>query len=84
MARAERGDAGWERLKYLVAQPYIETVTTKGGIVKPKTRKQVEIEKEVANEVVRFAYDHGGYQLGFLAPGGLWMALADEAGVIKY
>lgn len=69
--------AGLDRLRYLVAQTKIDTVTTRSGIVKPKTKKQKEVDLAVANEVVRFAFDHGGYNEGFLAPGGLFLALLE-------
>lgn len=63
---------GMDRLRALVAEAYAETVTTKSGIVKAKTAKQREIDKAVAEAVVRFAFDHGGYRGEHLAPAGLW------------
>ena len=67
-----------DRLRYLVAVAHEPNVTTRGGIVKPKTKKQREIEAAVANEVVRFAFDHAGITEGHLAPGGLYLQLLDE------
>lgn len=73
---------GLDRLRYLVGQAHQDTYTTATGIVKPKTKKQREIEWAVATEVVRFAFDHGGITEGHLAPGGLMLQLMAECGAI--
>ncbi len=66
---------GLERLRYLVAVAKEETYTTRGGVVKMKTKKQRQVEFKVAEEVVRFAFDHAGITEGHLAPGGLFLQL---------
>lgn len=69
-------DAQWNRLRYLVETAYKRTYSTTGGMTRVKTAKQREIEKAVAEEVVRFATDH--CTDAYLAPGGLWQDLQDE------
>lgn len=66
---------GLARLRALVEESYRDTYTTIGGLVRPKTKKQREIDKAVAEETVRFAFDHGGYRGEHLAPAGLWADL---------
>jgi hypothetical protein len=73
-------EAGRARLLALVVEAYRETYQTRGGIDRPKTRKQRQLDWTVAEAVVRFAYDHGGYAGEHLAPGGLWAELQAEAG----
>jgi hypothetical protein len=66
---------GRQHLRRLVAETYRDTYETTGGVVRLKTRKRREQEKAVADAVVRFAFDHGGYRGEHLAPGGLWAEL---------
>ncbi len=75
--------AGEARLQYLVAQSLEPNETTRGGVVRPKTKKRRQIEAAVVEEVVRFAFDHGGYGQEHLAPGGLYMELARRCGAIS-
>lgn len=63
--------AGMRRLRELVLATVTPTYETRTGIVREKTAKRREIEREVAEAVVRFAFDHGGYRRTHLAPGGL-------------
>jgi hypothetical protein len=71
-------EAGRARLLALVKEAYTPTTETRGGVVKQKTHKQLAIDHAVALEVVRFAFDHGGYKGAHLAPTGLWMELRKE------
>lgn len=68
-------DAGMDSLRRIVADVYTDTYMTTGGIVRTKTAKRREQEKAVAEAVVRFAFDHGGYRGEHLAPAGLWFEL---------
>lgn len=72
--------AALDRLRYLVGVMCEPTQTTRGGIVRAKTKKQRQIDREVADAVVRFAFDHAGITEGHLAPGGLMLQLMEEAG----
>lgn len=72
-------DPAINRLLYLVAQSDQETFFTNGGVERTKTAKRRERELAVAQEVVRFAFDHAGITGGYLAPTGLYMALLDIA-----
>ncbi len=67
-----------DRLRQLVVRSYTRHTVTRGGIVKAKRAKQVEIESAVARELVAFAVDYGVVQ-GFRTPEGLWSALLQEA-----
>lgn len=66
---------GYDRLKVLVAEAHRTTYQTNGGQTKAKTRKQLEIDKAVAEAVVRFAFDHAGFNTNHLAPTGLYLEL---------
>lgn len=69
---------GADRLRYLVVRSYTRHDVTRGGIVKPKTPKQIEIETAVAREVVAFCVDYG-FVKGHRTPDGLWDSLLEEA-----
>lgn len=70
------------RLRYLVGVAMEPTYTTRGGQIKNKTAKRREIERTVADEVVRFAFDHAGIKGdgNSLAPTGLFLQLMNEVG----
>lgn len=70
-----------DRLRQLVRAADAATYTTTTGVVKPKTAKQREIDKAVAEQVVRFAFDHAGItgDERNLAPSGLYIQLLEEA-----
>lgn len=69
---------GYPALRRIVAEKYEPNTTTKGGLVKPKTQKQREIDAAVCEAVVRFAFDHAGYGEAYLAPFGLEQELRDN------
>lgn len=69
---------GRVRLKQIIADSEATVYMTTGGVVKSKTAKRREIEYAVMQEVIRFAFDHGGYRGEHLGPTGLMMELRDE------
>lgn len=71
-------EAGRARLKALVREAHSTTYETRGGVRKTKTAKQQQQDHAVATEVVRFAFDHGGYRGDLLTPWALWMELTEE------
>ena len=76
-ARRDGDTPAVARLREIVAASAEANTVTRGGAVKPKTGKQREIEHAVANEVVRFAFDHAGITGGHLAPTGVLLDLLD-------
>lgn len=67
-----------KRLRDLVIQAYTSHTVSRGGIVKRKTAKEVQIENTVARELVAFAVDYDIVP-GHRTPEGLWWALVEEA-----
>lgn len=76
-----RAGEGRDALRRVVAAKYTATVTTPGGLVRPKTAKQREIDAAVCEAVIRFAFDHTSYGTDHLAPFGLETTLREEAGL---
>lgn len=70
---------GYPALRRIVAAKYEPNYTTRDGIVRPKTKKQREIDAAVCEAVVRFAFDHGGYGDAYNAPFGLEQALRNDS-----
>jgi hypothetical protein len=67
-----------KRLIDLVATADQPTYVTSGGSLRLKSLKRRQQEHAVAQEVVRFAFDHAGITGGYLAPTGLYLDLLDE------
>lgn len=70
----------YARLQYLFGVAVEPNETTRGGVIRPKTKKQRQLEMAIAEETARFAFDHAGITNGHLAPGGLILDLLTEVG----